>query len=186
MNRLYKDMAENFPLIYASQITAYWEDYADYANGFKPVKMRNTKSRNTVKKSSKKTAAIRNKHKTEQNCDFSMPEIRQNATLILPIRWESEILAYSRTNIGEFMLEFKHDALEWRASWQDKACWDKNPFRALAKLLGSCWGTHKFSGQNISLYDLYQDIHFDFGQRANIRNRTRKISAKLPDFRLVF
>lgn len=186
MNRMYKDMAENFPGIFASQLSAWYEECAWDDNGYKPTPMRWTKSRNTVKKSSKKTAAIRNKHKTEQNCDFSTPEIRQNQTLVLAIKWGSEIFAYAKTNIGEFMLEFKHESLEWRASWQDKAVWDANPFRALARLLGSTWGTHKFSGQNISLYDLYQDIHFDFGQRANIRNRTRKITAKLTDFRMAF
>lgn len=186
MNASFKDFQANFPLDYALRVASYWEDYANYENGFKPVKMRNTKSRNTVKKSSRKSSAIKKRHLVEQNSDFSMPEIRQNQTLILPIRWENEIFAYAKTNIGEFMLEFRHESLEWRASWQDKAVWDANPFRALAKLLGSTWGTHKFSGISVSLYDMYQDIVFDWGQKPNVRNRTRKIAMNKPEFEMIF
>ena len=125
-------------------------------------------------------------HKLESQIDISMPEIRQNKTLVLAIRWESEIFAYAKTNIGEFCLEFVHERLTWRASWQGKYAHDQNPFRALAKLLGQSWGQHKYSGQNISLYDLYAEIVFDWGQKPNVRNRTRNISPVLPDFRLVF
>lgn len=185
-NASFKDFQTNFPAHYALRIASYWEDYANYENGFKPVPMHNRKSRNTVKKSSKKTAAIRNRHKIESQIDLNAPDIRSRDTLILPIRWENEILAYAKTNIGEFVLEFKHNELEWRASWQDKAAWDANPFRALAKLLGMCWGKHKFSGRKVSLFDLYQDIVFDYGQKPNVRNRTRKIALNHAEFRMIF
>lgn len=174
-NASFKDFAENFPDAYRLRIASYWEDYANYENGFKPVPMHWRKSRNTVKKSMKKSSAIKNRHKVEHFVDFSLPKIRSKDTLILPIIWESEILAYCKTDIGEFVLEWSHKRLAWCASWHGKTAHDQNPFRALAKLLGQDWGIHKTSGIRISLYDLYSDIVFDWGQKPKVRNRTRRI-----------
>lgn len=188
-NASFKDFQQNFPLDYALRVASYWEDYANYENGAKPVPMHWKKSRNTVKKSAKNSSASKNRHKAEQMADFSLNDSLfpdKNKTLILPMNWtevSGQLACYIPTNIGVFMLEFSHKKLLWQASWENrKVAYAKNPFLALAKLLGQDWYQHIESGINISMYDLYSDIVFDYGQKPNVRNRTRKVTIP-PSFR---
>lgn len=176
---LYKTFETEQRQIFRHMVADYAESLNDSENIQHPTPIRWRKSRNTVKKSSRRGSASRHIHELESRINFEKIFPDKNKALILRFyNFAGEFFA--QTNIGEFAIKPLPKGQGWIASWRYKKAIGKSPAQAMARLCGMKWGEFRFESKKsyyASLYDFYREIFFDFpeSEKKKPRNNTLKL-----------
>lgn len=176
----YFDLEQNFPHIYRQLQVNYYEGLESYRVP-SSITWANKHSRTSVKRTQKKQASQRKMHLLERDLSKILPD--KDKILVLRFLIGDKYSGYiAETNIGQigvipdgnrwvaYAINARYELIagaESNKSYQD----------ALARLCGQQWASHKFSDDKLSLYDMYQDVFFDFNDH-NIRkprNNTLKL-----------
>lgn len=175
----YYDLEHNFPLIFDSLRRTYYEGLESYRIPTS-VTWTRRKSRTSIQRTAKKQSALRKQHSLENSLDKSLPD--KDKTLVIRFVGARGIGYMAKTNAGVFaVLDLFgvwiggfFDSSEEQILFQVS---DKSYTDCLARLCGQTWAYHKFSARELSLYDIYQDVYFDFSdsKRKKPRNNTLKL-----------
>jgi hypothetical protein len=177
----YFDLRDNFPNIFSELKAMYYEGLESYRIP-SSISWTRRKSRTSVQRTAKKQAAQRKKWILENSLNKILPD--KDKTLVIRFVGNRQIGYLAKTNQGIFGVLFLSWNSLWVAGFQD----NQGRIRAtqescishtdcLARLCGQPWALHKFSDTELSLYDIYESVYFDFSDsnRKKPRNNTLKL-----------
>lgn len=177
----YSDLRDNFPDIFAQLQSRYYEGLESYKIP-SDVKWTRKHSRTSVKRTAKKQASLRKIHILDESLTRELPD--KDKTLVLRFVGDKQIGYLAATNQGTFGVLFLSWCNLWVAGYADKTgkvLISQDSFvsakDALARLCGQTFAYHITSNRELSLYDIYESVFFDFSD-SNVkkpRNNTLKL-----------
>lgn len=185
---MYNDFRKNYPEIYSIMRATYFEESWDDESRprFMTLHPHRKRSRNSTKRSTRKTLAGKKRHILESECF----EIEKAKVLTIRFSGSSELGWKAKIHKVGNLYVFKNHKKRFRENkieilkWHAVMMFDSgivngiNGFtanHAMARLAGDFWAIDNALGRGISLYNMHQSIFFAWGDVKRPRNNTLNI-----------
>lgn len=196
MNPMYRDMAENYPDIFAHQLKSYQDDRNSDWNRppLTPINYFSSRraTTSTLQKSARRSASIRKRHLLERFANYDeIPTFPQRDKPLVLYFYGSENFGYIATPKGTdcyFVVEVqdKKGKLVYEAQLKRanggviKRATRDTVGSAIAALCAQKWAVFTAWNRAYNLYSFYKAIHFWFSDNKSKQPRNNTRTIKMP------